>query len=176
MEAVERRSARQQTAGRAGRGLRSSRPARGWASSGPARSGKSSLARALVGAWLPVRGKIRIDGAALDQWSPEALGPHIGYLPQDMELFAGTVAQNIARFDPEADPEAIIAAASAADVHELILGLPNGYETQIGERGAALVGGPAPEGRRSPARSTAIRSSWFSTSRIPTSTAKASRR
>ena len=108
---------------------------------GPSASGKSSLARCIVGIWSAVRGKIRIDGAALDQWAPQDLAPHIGYLPQDMELFAGTVAQNIARFQPEAAAEAIIAAAQAAKVHELVLGLPDGYETQIGEAGAALSAG-----------------------------------
>ena len=108
---------------------------------GPSASGKSSLARAIVGVWASARGTIRLDGAALDQWSPQALGRHIGYLPQDMELFAGTVAQNIARFDPQAAPDGIIAAAVAAGVHELILGLPDGYETEIGEAGAALSAG-----------------------------------
>ncbi|TAJ37333.1 MAG: type I secretion system permease/ATPase [Reyranella sp.] len=108
---------------------------------GPSASGKSSLGRAMVGVWTPARGRIRIDGAALDQWSPEALGPHIGYLPQDMELFAGSVADNIARFETAPSSEAIIAAARAAGVHELILGLPDGYETQIGEAGAALSAG-----------------------------------
>jgi len=97
--------------------------------------------RALVGAWLSIRGTIRLDGAALEQWSSEQLGRHIGYLPQDVELFAGTVAQNISRFDPNSDPMAIIAAAKAAGVHELILRLPDGYETQIGESGAALSAG-----------------------------------
>jgi ATP-binding cassette subfamily C protein len=105
---------------------------------GPSASGKSSLVRSIVGVWTAARGQVRIDGAALDQWSAEALGPHIGYLPQDMELFAGSVAQNIARFDPAATSETVIAAAMAAGVHELILGLPEGYETQIGEGGAAL--------------------------------------
>jgi len=108
---------------------------------GPSASGKSSLARAIVGVWSAVRGKIRLDGAALDQWSAQALGPHIGYLPQDMELFAGTVAENIARFEPQAPSEQVIAAATAAGVHELILGLTEGYETQIGEAGAALSAG-----------------------------------
>ena len=108
---------------------------------GPSASGKSSLARALVGIWPPLRGKVRLDGAALDQWSPDALGCHIGYLPQDVELFAGTVAQNIARFEPEANPEAIVAAARAAGVHELIVGLTDGYQTEIGEQGAVLSGG-----------------------------------
>jgi len=108
---------------------------------GPSASGKSSLVRMLVGVWPPARGKVRIDGATLSQWSSEALGAHIGYLPQDVELLAGTVAQNIARFEVEPDPAAIIAAANAAGVHELILGLPNGYDSQIGEQGRALSAG-----------------------------------
>ncbi len=108
---------------------------------GPSASGKSSLARAIVGVWTPVRGTVRIDGATLDQWPPESLGEHIGYLPQDMELFAGTVAQNIARLEPDPPPEKVIAAAKAAGVHELILGLPNGYETQMGDSGTALSAG-----------------------------------
>ncbi|MBC9205571.1 type I secretion system permease/ATPase [Roseomonas aerophila] len=108
---------------------------------GPSASGKSSLARLLVGVWPAWRGKVRLDGAALEQWQSEHLGTHLGYLPQDVELFGGSVAQNIARFDDEATPQAIIAAAMAADVHDLILQLPEGYETQIGEGGAALSGG-----------------------------------
>jgi ATP-binding cassette subfamily C protein len=110
---------------------------------GPSGSGKSSLARVLVGVWRPVRGRIRLDGAALDQWSAESLGKHIGYLPQDVELLAGTVAQNIGRFSDPPDPQAVIAAANAAGVHELIVGLPEGYETQVGEGGAALSAGQA---------------------------------
>jgi ATP-binding cassette subfamily C protein len=108
---------------------------------GPSASGKSSLARLLVGVWLPVRGKVRLDGAAVEQWHPVALGAHIGYLPQDVELFAGTVADNIARFARNADPTAVIAAAKAANIHELILRLPDGYETQIGEGGTSLSAG-----------------------------------
>jgi ATP-binding cassette subfamily C protein len=110
---------------------------------GPTASGKSSLARMLVGVWAPVRGTVRLDGATIDQWSPEALGHHIGYLPQDVELFAGTVAQNIARFEEPPDPAAVIAAAQAAGVHELIINLPDGYETQVGDHGSALSGGQA---------------------------------
>jgi ATP-binding cassette subfamily C protein len=105
---------------------------------GPSGSGKSSLARAIVGVWPSSRGKIRLDGASLDQWSAEALGPHIGYLPQDMELFHGTVGENIARFDPKATSETVVAAARAAGAHSLILGFPQGYETEIGDGGAKL--------------------------------------
>lgn len=108
---------------------------------GPSASGKSSLARAIVGVWPSVRGTVRLDGAALDQWSPEALGVHLGYLPQDVELFDGTVAENIARFEGEPDPPKIIAAAQAASVHEMILRFPEGYETRIGEGGRALSAG-----------------------------------
>jgi len=108
---------------------------------GPSAAGKSSLARSLVGLWAPARGQIRIDGATLDQWDAEALGRHIGYLPQDVELLAGTVAQNIARFEEQSDAAAIISAAQAASVHDLILHLPNGYETEIGESGASLSAG-----------------------------------
>jgi len=108
---------------------------------GPSASGKSSLARLLVGVWQPVRGKVRLDRAALDQWSPEALGRHIGYLPQSVELFDGTVAENISRFEPEAEAEAVIAAARAAGVHELVVSLPEGYGTRLGESGANLSAG-----------------------------------
>lgn len=108
---------------------------------GPSASGKSSLARALVGVWPAARGKIRLDAAALEHWPPETLGRHVGYLPQDVELFAGTIAQNIARFEPEPDPAAIIAAARTAGMHETILRLPRGYQTEIGDGGASLSAG-----------------------------------
>lgn len=108
---------------------------------GPSASGKSSLARMIVGVWPAWRGKVRLDGAALEQWNPEELGRYIGYLPQDVELFAGTVTQNISRFDHQPDAEAVVAAAKAANVHEMILRLPDGYETQVGDAGAALSGG-----------------------------------
>jgi PrtD family type I secretion system ABC transporter len=110
---------------------------------GPSGSGKSSLVRALVGVWQPVRGKVRVDAAALDQWSPEVLGRHIGYLPQDVELFAGTVAQNISRFDPDAISENIIAAAREAGCHEMIVKMSDGYDTQVGEQGVSLSAGQA---------------------------------
>ena len=110
---------------------------------GPSGSGKSSLARALVGVWQPVRGRVRLDGAALDQWSPEVLGSHLGYLPQDVELFAGTIAQNIARFEDDARSDDIIAAAREAQVHDLIIGMREGYDTQIGDQGSVLSAGQA---------------------------------
>ena len=110
---------------------------------GPSGSGKSCLARLLVGVWPPARGKIRLDGAALDQWTPEALGRHIGYLPQDVELLSGNVAQNIARFEDDAKPEDVLAAAKAAGVHDLIVKMPDGYETGVGEQGTALSAGQA---------------------------------
>ena len=110
---------------------------------GPSGSGKSTLARALVGAWQPSRsgGAVRLDGASLDQWVPSALGKHIGYLPQDIQLFSGTVADNIGRLDPDASSEDIVAAAKDAGAHDLIVSLPEGYETRIGENGIGLSAG-----------------------------------
>src|SRR5882724_9238579 len=99
---------------------------------GPSGSGKSSLVRALVGVWIPFRGKVRLDGAALDQWSSDVLGRHIGYLPQDVELFAGSIAQNICRFEVDARSDAIIMAAKEAGVHEMVIKMRDGYDTQIG--------------------------------------------
>lgn len=108
---------------------------------GQSGSGKSTLCRALVHVWVPASGKVRLDGASLQQWDREALGFHIGYLPQGVELFDGTIAENIARFEENADPRAIVAAAKSAGAHDLILRFETGYETRIGEAGSALSAG-----------------------------------
>lgn len=108
---------------------------------GPSGSGKTTLARALVGAWKPLRGTVRLDGASLDQWNSEQLGAHIGYLPQDVELFDGTVADNISRFGGKADPKGVLAAARAAGIDKMIMRLPNGFQTRVGEGGTALSAG-----------------------------------
>ena len=108
---------------------------------GPSAAGKTSLGRALIGVWAPVRGTVRLDGATLDQWRPDALGEHIGYLPQTVELMEGTVAENIARFEPEPDSDLVIAAARAAGVHDMVVGLPQGYETPVGSDGSELSAG-----------------------------------
>jgi ATP-binding cassette subfamily C protein len=110
---------------------------------GPSASGKSTLGRVLVKVWPPLRGKVRLDGAALDQWTHADLGPHLGYLPQQVALFAGTIAQNIARFEPNAPSDAVTEAARAAGAHDLILRLPEGYDTRIGQDGIGLSAGQA---------------------------------
>jgi ATP-binding cassette subfamily C protein len=108
---------------------------------GPSASGKSSLARALVGIWPAAAGAIRLDGAALDQWPRDSLGRHVGYLPQEVDLIEGTVAENIGRFDPAARPEDVVAAARAAGVHDLIVSLPEGYATRVEGQGTSLSAG-----------------------------------
>ncbi|GDX85526.1 peptidase [Methylococcaceae bacterium] len=107
---------------------------------GPSGAGKSTFARALLGIWPCNQGKIRLDGADVFTWDRNDLGPHIGYLPQDIELFEGTISENIARFG-EIDPEKVVNAAKMADVHDLILHLPEGYDTMIGVTGGNLSGG-----------------------------------
>ncbi len=108
---------------------------------GPSGAGKSSLARAITNLWRPANGKIRLAGATLDQYDPENLGGYIGYLPQRITLFDGSIAENIARLDANAKPEAIFAAAKRAAAHEMILQLPEGYDTQISQNGGRLSGG-----------------------------------
>ena len=107
---------------------------------GPSASGKSSLARAMVGVWPASHGSVRLDGAEIGQWDSEALGPHIGYLPQDIELFDGTVAENIARFN-ETDSEKVIEAAALSGIHQMVLHFPKGYDTLLGPGGLGLSGG-----------------------------------
>lgn len=110
---------------------------------GPSASGKSTLARLLVGLWAPDQGFVRIDGATHEQWDIDALGRYIGYLPQTVELISGTIRQNISRFDPEASDEDVVTAAKVAGVHEMILKLPEGYTTEIGHGRTPLSGGQA---------------------------------
>jgi ATP-binding cassette subfamily C protein EexD len=107
---------------------------------GPSASGKSTLAKALVGVWKPQHGVVRLDTADIANWDKSQLGPHLGYLPQDIELFEGTISDNIARFGV-VDPDKIVLAARTASVHEMILMLPDGYDTVIGEGGINLSGG-----------------------------------
>lgn len=108
---------------------------------GPSASGKSSLAKAIVGLWRPVKGEVRLGGAELNQYDRDTLGKHLGYLPQEIALFSGSVAQNIARFDPNATAEQVIDAAIRAGAHDLILALPNGYGCLLTEGGSQLSGG-----------------------------------
>lgn len=107
---------------------------------GPSASGKSTLARALLGVWAPQHGVVRLDGADINNWDKRELGPYVGYLPQDIELFEGSISENIARFR-EVEPDKVIQAAKAAGVHEMILQLPEGYDTVIGSDGVNLSGG-----------------------------------
>jgi PrtD family type I secretion system ABC transporter len=108
---------------------------------GASASGKTSLSKALVGIWPAHQGVVRLDGAAIDQWANEDLGRYIGYLPQDVALFDGTVAENICRFDEQMNSDAILRAAMIAGVHDVILRLPEGYSTRIGEGGMSLSAG-----------------------------------
>ena len=108
---------------------------------GPSASGKSTLARVLTGVWRPASGAVRLDGAALDQYDADVLGRYIGYLPQDVVLFDATVAENIARLDASPDAEAVVTAAKRAGAHEMVLQLPQGYDTPVSAGGARLSGG-----------------------------------
>lgn len=108
---------------------------------GPSGSGKSTLARALTGIWRPAGGKIRLDGATIDQYGADVLGQHVGYLPQRVALFEGTIADNIARLSPSPDADKIVEAAKKADAHEMILKLPEGYDTKVSATGGRLSGG-----------------------------------
>ena len=108
---------------------------------GPSGAGKSTLARAIIGVWRPAAGSIRLDGAALDQYDPDVLGSYIGYLPQRVTLFEGTIAENIARLQPKADSAKIVEAAQKAAAHEMILRLPDGYDTRVSTLGGRLSGG-----------------------------------
>ena len=108
---------------------------------GPSGSGKTTLARAITGVWRPAGGKIRLDGASLDQYDPDILGQHVGYLPQRVQLFDGTIAENIARLNPNADSEQIVSAAKKAAAHDMILKFPDGYDTRVSSQGGLLSGG-----------------------------------
>jgi len=108
---------------------------------GPTGAGKSTLAKVLIGAITPQKGRVQIDGASLDQWDRDRLGRHVGYLTQDSELFSGTVAENISRFDSDADADGIIAAAKISELHNYILDLPKGYDTPLGRNGIPVSGG-----------------------------------
>ena len=108
---------------------------------GPSASGKTTLAKVLVGCYEPSIGSVRIDGASLKDWKPTELGKYMGYLPQDVELFSGSVRENIARMDNDSDPDTVVMAAQLAGIHDMILQLPKAYETEIGPDGSVLSGG-----------------------------------
>jgi ATP-binding cassette subfamily C protein len=108
---------------------------------GPNGAGKTSLIRALIGVWPPARGEVRIDGAPFSQLNPDIIGRHIGFASQTAELFEGTIAENISRMGAPSDSEAVLKAARVAGIHDMILRLPNGYDTRIGEGGAVLSAG-----------------------------------
>ena len=116
-------------------------PGHAFGIAGPSASGKSTLAKALAGVWPPISGKAMLGGAALDQYGEEALARHLGWLPQEVVLFEGSVAENIARLDPDPDPEAVVEAAIRAGAHEMILALPGGYDFGVAAGGATLSGG-----------------------------------
>ncbi len=108
---------------------------------GPSGAGKSTLARAIIGVWRPAGGKVRLDGATLDQYDPDVLGSYIGYLPQRITLFEGTIAENIARLQADPDPVKVVAAAKKAAAHDMITKLPDGYDTRVATLGGRLSGG-----------------------------------
>lgn len=108
---------------------------------GPSASGKTTLAKVLVGCYEPSIGSVRIDGASLKDWKPTELGKYVGYLPQDVELFSGSIRENIARMDSNADPEEVVMAAQLSGIHDMILQLPKAYDTEIGPDGSVLSGG-----------------------------------
>jgi len=108
---------------------------------GPSGAGKSTLARTIIGVWRPAGGKIRLDGATLDQYDPDVLGSYIGYLPQRITLFEGTIAENIARLQTDPDPVKVVAAAQKAAAHDMIVKLPDGYDTRVAALGGRLSGG-----------------------------------
>jgi ABC-type protease/lipase transport system fused ATPase/permease subunit len=107
---------------------------------GPSASGKSSLARLLVGVWKPSRGSVRLDGVEISEWNHDELGPQMGYVPQEIDFFDGTVAENIARMG-QVDPDAVVEAARLVGMHEIILSWPKGYDTRLGDAGFAPSGG-----------------------------------
>ena len=143
-------------------------PGQGLAIVGPSAAGKTTFAKALLGIWPWLRGDVRLDGATPDQWDPEVLGASFGYVPQNVELLEGTIGENIARFDPEATSEEVIAAARAAGLDNLIKGMSDGYDTPVSQGGASLSAGQ----RQRIGLATALYGNptcWSSTKPTPTS-------